>query len=75
VQRFLQPIVNIHYQVSIMNKEQIKGRAKEAKGKVKEVVGKVVGNKDLEQEGKIQKTGGKAQAGYGDLKKDVKKTI
>jgi len=37
-----------------MNKDQVKGRIEEAKGKVKEVAGKVVGNKDLEQEGKIQ---------------------
>jgi uncharacterized protein YjbJ (UPF0337 family) len=58
-----------------MNKDQMKGRVEEAKGKVKEVAGKVVGNKDLEQEGKIQNTGGKVRAGYGDLKEDIKKTI
>ena len=58
-----------------MNKDQIKGRVKEAKGKVKEVTGKLVGNKELEQEGKLQKSGGKVQAGYGDLKEDITKTI
>jgi len=58
-----------------MNKDQVKGRIEEAKGKVKEVTGKAVGNKDLEQEGKIQSVGGKVQAGYGDLKEDIKKTI
>ena len=58
-----------------MNKDQVKGRIKEAKGKVKEVAGKVVGNKDLEQEGRLQSIGGKVQTGYGDLKEDIKKSI
>ena len=56
-----------------MNKDQIKGRVKEVEGKVKEVAGKVVGNKTLEEKGKAQNAGGKVQAGYGDLKNDLKK--
>ncbi|MCG5501171.1 CsbD family protein [Ectothiorhodospira lacustris] len=56
-----------------MNKDQVKGRAKEATGKVKEVTGRVVGNEKLEGEGKIQKAAGKVQADYGDLKEDLKK--
>ena len=56
-----------------MNKDQIKGRIKEAKGKVKEVAGKIVSDKKLEEKGKIQRTIGKVQAGYGDLKDDLKK--
>jgi uncharacterized protein YjbJ (UPF0337 family) len=56
-----------------MNKDQVKGRVKEAKGTIKEVAGKTVGNKDLENEGEFQKIAGKVQAGYGDLKKDINK--
>ncbi|HEX5391811.1 MAG TPA: CsbD family protein [Rhodocyclaceae bacterium] len=56
-----------------MNKDQAKGRIHEAKGKVKEVAGKVTGNKELEQKGKLENIGGKVQAGYGDLKEDIKK--
>jgi len=56
-----------------MNKDQVKGRVKEAEGKVKEVTGKVVGNKNLEQKGRIEKTVGQVQADYGDLKRDLKK--
>lgn len=56
-----------------MNKDQAKGRVKEVKGKVKEVAGKVTGDKNLEQKGKIQNAAGKVQAGYGDLKEDLKK--
>ena len=44
----------------------------EAKGKVKEVAGNLVGNDELEQKGKIQKSGGKTQATYVDLKEDIK---
>ena len=58
-----------------MNKDQVKGRVEEATGKVKEVAGKVTGDKDLEQEGKVQNIGGKVQAGYGDLKEDIKTAV
>jgi uncharacterized protein YjbJ (UPF0337 family) len=58
---------------AIMNKDQVKGRAQEVKGKLKEVAGRISGNKNLEQEGKLQNVGGKVQAGYGDLKRDIKK--
>ena len=55
-----------------MNKDQIKGRIKEAKGAVKETAGKVTGKAMLEQKGKLLKTAGKAQAAYGDVKNDIK---
>lgn len=56
-----------------MNKDQIKGRIKKVKGTVKETAGKVSGKEKLEQKGKLLKTAGKAQAGYGDIKHDIKK--
>lgn len=55
-----------------MNKDQVKGRAREAKGKLKEATGKLIGNKDMETDGKIENVVGKAQAKYGDLKNDLK---
>jgi uncharacterized protein YjbJ (UPF0337 family) len=58
-----------------MNKDQVKGRVKQAKGKVKKVTGKVVGNKDLERKGKIQNAMGEVQAKHGDMKEDIKKSI
>ena len=58
-----------------MNKDQVKGRAEQAKGTIKEAAGKVVGNKNLEAEGKMDKVGGKAQATHGDLKEKVADTI
>jgi uncharacterized protein YjbJ (UPF0337 family) len=58
-----------------MNKDQVKGRTDQVKGSVKEATGKVVGNRNLEAEGKIDKSTGKARADYGDLKEDVKDAI
>ena len=56
-----------------MNKDQIKGRVEEVKGTVKKVAGKITDNKNLELKGNIQKNVGKAQAGFGDLKNNLKK--
>ncbi|MHB1942594.1 MAG: CsbD family protein [Acidiferrobacteraceae bacterium] len=56
-----------------MNRDQFKGRNHEAEGQIKEVTGKVVGNKKLEEKGKVHKIAGKVQADYGDLKEDLKK--
>ncbi|MGZ4991280.1 MAG: CsbD family protein [Methylobacter sp.] len=55
-----------------MNKDQVKGRVEEGKGKVKEVAGKIMNDEEMEAKGKIQKNVGKGQAGYGDVKEDVK---
>jgi uncharacterized protein YjbJ (UPF0337 family) len=55
-----------------MNKDQVKGRVKEATGKIKEVVGKLVANETLEAKGKVQKTVGEAQAKFRDVKQDMK---
>lgn len=58
-----------------MNKNQIKGCIEQAKGQLKQVTGRVIGNKELEQKGRIQKAGGKVQSGYGDAKEDIKDSI
>ena len=54
-----------------MNKDRVKGRAEEAKGEMKQATGQTVGNKELEHKARLQRAGGKIQAGYGDLKKDI----
>jgi len=58
---------------ALQAKQQV--QAEEAKGNVKEAVGKVVGNKDLEVKGNIQKNVGAVQASLGDVKEDVKKVL
>ena len=56
-----------------MNKDQVKGRVKEAEGKIKEVAGKLVGNERLEEKGKAEKLAGKHEAARADLKDDIRK--
>lgn len=58
-----------------MNKDQVKGRVKEAKGKVKEVTGRIIGDKTMENKGKLQNATGKAQAAFGDVKEDIKDAL
>jgi uncharacterized protein YjbJ (UPF0337 family) len=57
-----------------MNKHQFKGRIKEAEGAIKEATGRIIGNKTLEEKGRAQKTAGKVQAVYGDIKENIDET-
>jgi uncharacterized protein YjbJ (UPF0337 family) len=50
-------------------KDNAEGNLHKVKGKVKETVGKIVGNRDLEAEGKIEKVQGKLQKKRGQIKK------
>ncbi len=51
-----------------MNKDQVKGRARQVEGNVQEAVGKAVGNPKHNVKGKLKRAAGKIQAAYGDLK-------
>jgi len=55
-----------------INKDQLKGRAKEARGKIREVAGQLVGNQALEAKGKLQMTFGAVQAKFGDVRQRIK---
>ncbi len=44
-----------------MNKDRIKGAAREMRGKIKEATGKATGNTKLEAKGFAQKVAGKAR--------------
>lgn len=57
-----------------MNRDQVKGRAKQALGKTKEVAGKALGNSRIEGTGSAQKAAGKVQARYGDARSDLKRS-
>jgi uncharacterized protein YjbJ (UPF0337 family) len=64
-----------HLKEFTMNKDQVQGRAEQVKGDIKEAAGKMVGNQKLQGEGLVDQAKGKAQAGYGDAKEQVKKGI
>jgi uncharacterized protein YjbJ (UPF0337 family) len=60
-----------------MNKDQVKGAAKNIGGKLQEEVGKIVGSKHQQTEGLKHQVAGKLQESVGDLKhavKEVKKS-
>lgn len=56
-----------------MNKDQVKGEAKDLAGKVQEEAGKLVGSKEQQAKGLEKQIEGKIQKGVGDLKETVKK--
>ena len=61
-----------------MNKDQVKGAAKDIVGKVQEEAGKVLGSKEQQIKGLSKQISGKAQKGVGDVKQaveDLKKEL
>ncbi|MDZ7764822.1 MAG: CsbD family protein [Melioribacteraceae bacterium] len=57
-----------------MNKNQVKGRMKQAKGKAKEMFGRVTGNKTLKFKGKATRVAGKTQVRAGNIQKKTQGT-
>jgi uncharacterized protein YjbJ (UPF0337 family) len=55
-----------------MNKDQVKGGAKDVAGKVQEQVGKLVGSKEQQIKGLSKQIAGKVQKGVGEAKQSVK---
>ena len=54
-----------------MNKDQVKGMAKNIAGKVQEEAGKLVGSKEQQVKGLSKQISGKAQKGLGDAKQTI----
>ncbi len=55
-----------------MNKDQIKGMAKDIAGKVQEKVGQLVGSKEQQAKGLGKQISGHAEKTYGDAKEVIK---
>lgn len=55
-----------------MDKDRTAGTGKKITGAIKEGLGKITGNKQLENEGKMEKTGGKVQNKVGETKDKVR---
>jgi uncharacterized protein YjbJ (UPF0337 family) len=55
-----------------MNKDQVKGVAKDIAGKAQEKAGKLVGSKELQVKGLGKQISGQAEKSYGDAKEAVK---
>jgi uncharacterized protein YjbJ (UPF0337 family) len=55
-----------------MNKDQLKGVAKDVAGKVQQQTGQLIGSKEQQVKGIAKQISGKAQKGVGDVKQAVK---
>ena len=55
-----------------MNKDQVKGVAKDVVGKVQEKAGKLVGSEEQQIKGLSKQISGKIQKGAGDIEQSVK---
>ena len=58
-----------------MNKDQIKGAAKDVAGRVQEEAGKLTGNKEQQAKGLAKQVSGKTQKNFGDAKEATKDVI
>ncbi len=58
-----------------MNKDQVKGVAKDIAGKVQEGAGKLVGSKEQQIKGLDKQISGKAEKNLGDAKEVIKDVI
>jgi len=56
-----------------VNNAQVKGDIKDVKGQIKETTGKILGDKTLENTGKLESVAGKIDKAYGDAKEEIKK--
>ena len=56
---------------SKMNKDQVKGVAKEVAGKVQQKAGELVGSKEQQVKGLSKQISGKAQKNVGDVKQSI----
>lgn len=54
-----------------MNKDQVKGVAKDVAGKIQKEAGKLVGSKEQQIKGLSKQIAGKVQKGVGDVKQSV----
>lgn len=58
-----------------MNKDQVRGRVKQAKGRVKELAGELLGRGRLQATGNAQKILGRVQARFGDVTQWVRHSL
>ena len=58
-----------------MNKDQVKGSAKDVAGKIQEGAGKLVGSKRQQAKGLAKQAAGKTQKSFGDGRQAVKDAV
>jgi uncharacterized protein YjbJ (UPF0337 family) len=69
-------MIHLHSEVLEMNKDQVKGKAKEVGGKIQQKVGEAVGSSEQQLKGMKNQAEGNIQQKAGDVKevaKDIQK--
>ncbi|MEP6947166.1 MAG: CsbD family protein [Acidobacteriota bacterium] len=61
--------------MSIINKDEVKGKIKQATGAIKDKVGEVTGDRRLEAEGEAENAEGHAQDAWGGVKRGVSNAV
>jgi uncharacterized protein YjbJ (UPF0337 family) len=61
--------------MGLPNRDEIEGKFDRAKGAAKETVGRAVNDRDLEEEGRSDQTGGKVKEGFGKVRRNVGEAI
>jgi len=61
--------------MGLPNKDEMEGKFDRAKGGVKETIGRVVNDRELEDEGRADQTGGKVQEGFGKARRKVGEVV
>ncbi|RWF75541.1 MAG: CsbD family protein [Mesorhizobium sp.] len=59
----------------MVNRDQVVGLAKQLKGSVKKAAGEAMGNRRVQAEGAADKSAGKMQKAYGDMKDKLRKVL
>jgi uncharacterized protein YjbJ (UPF0337 family) len=61
--------------MGLPNRDELEGKFDKAKGAVKETVGRVINDRDLEDEGRDDQTGGKVQEGFGTARRKIGEAV
>ena len=61
--------------MGLPNRDELEGKFDRAKGTTKETIGRTVNDRELEQEGRDDQTGGKVQEGFGKARRKVGEAI
>ena len=61
--------------MGLPNRDELEGKFDRTKGTTKETVGRAINDRELEQEGRDDQTGGKVQEGFGKARRKVCEAI
>jgi uncharacterized protein YjbJ (UPF0337 family) len=61
--------------MSILNKDEVKGKYEQAKGYVKDKAGELTGNDRLEADGEAQRVSGRGREQWGKIKRGISDAV